>query len=152
MSHSSPPKNRRRALSSTLFYLLIPALLIALVVGAAIVLVGGEEEKEESAKSPFISPEAYVAEYMNGGSDHLLVDVRTVEEFESGHIPDAVNIPLQELDQRLSEIPTDQTVILYCRSGNRSAQAYDLLSNAGYSDMYDLGGIIDWTAKGLPVE
>lgn len=99
-----------------------------------------------------IAPAAYQAEFVNASQAHLLVDVRTPEEFAGGHIPGAVNIPLQELETRLAEIPTDSPVVLYCRSGNRSAQAAAILREAGYRRIYDLGGINAWQAQGLPVQ
>jgi len=99
-----------------------------------------------------IAPAAYQAEFVNAPQAHLLVDVRTPEEFSGGHIPGAVNIPLQELETRLTEIPADSPVVLYCRSGNRSAQAADILREAGYSRVYDLGGINAWQSQGLPVQ
>lgn len=99
-----------------------------------------------------ISPSEYVAEFSEAQTAHLLVDVRTPEEYASGHIAGSVNIPLQELQSRMSEIPTNQAVVLYCRSGNRSGQAANLLRDAGYTQIYDLGGIIDWAASGMPVQ
>lgn len=84
--------------------------------------------------------------------DHLLVDVRTPEEFASGHIPGAINISVQSLPDRLDEIPEDQTLVVYCRSGNRSATATVILVDAGYSPVHDLGGIQDWVSAGYPVE
>lgn len=94
------------------------------------------------------------SQYVNGFSEtpHLLVDVRTPEEFFSGHISGSVNIPLQVLNQRMDEIPRDIPVVLYCRSGNRSAEAARLLERAGYSRIYDLGGVIAWRAAGYPLQ
>lgn len=99
-----------------------------------------------------IAPAAYQTQFGDSAQDHLLVDVRTPEEFASGAIPGAVNIPLQELEQHLDEIPTGSPVVVYCRSGNRSAQASAILRKAGYSRIYDLGGIRAWQAAGLPVQ
>jgi rhodanese-related sulfurtransferase len=99
-----------------------------------------------------IAPATYQSQFVESSQAHLLVDVRTPEEFASGHIPGAVNIPLQELEGRLAEVPTDSPVVVYCRSGNRSAQAADLLQEAGYTQIYDLGGIAAWQAQGLPVQ
>ncbi|MBE2271938.1 MAG: rhodanese-like domain-containing protein [Anaerolinea sp.] len=97
-----------------------------------------------------ITPQQYQADFTS--REHLLIDVRTREEFASGHIAGAVNIPVEEIGSRLSEIPADETVVLYCRSGNRSAQASQILNQNGYSTVYDLGGVIAWTAAGLPLE
>lgn len=98
-----------------------------------------------------IIPADYVSRYSEANVSHLLVDVRTPEEYAEGHIANSVNIPLQELTSRLNEIPHDTPVILYCRSGNRSNQALNLLVGEGYANLYDMGGIIDWQAQGYPV-
>ena len=99
-----------------------------------------------------IKPKQYQSAFVQADTPHLLVDVRTPQEFESGYIEGAVNIPLQELAQRAGELPQDQPVVLYCRSGNRSSTAARMLSNAGYQQVYDLGGVQDWQAQGLPLQ
>jgi phage shock protein E len=105
-----------------------------------------------AAGHQLVSPADYKTRYMEDGTSHTLVDVRTVEEFKEGHIPGAINISLQELDKKLKRIPKDKPVIVYCRSGNRSSFAASQLLQAGYTEVYDLGGIIDWTRQGLPVK
>ena len=99
-----------------------------------------------------ISCSDYKSRFMDGKAPHLLVDVRTPDEFSSGYIPGAKNIALQEIGQKMNQIPKDKPVVIYCRSGNRSAHAAQMLMKAGYEDVYDLGGIIDWAAHGLPVK
>jgi len=78
--------------------------------------------------------------------DALLIDVRTEAEFKSGHIEGALLLPIDQLQAKLSELPKDKAtpLVVYCRSGNRSATAAQILLQAGYSQVYDLGGIIDW--------
>jgi phage shock protein E len=98
-----------------------------------------------------IAPQQYQQQF-TAEAPHQLIDVRTAEEFASGHIPGALNIPVQELEQRLGEVASDQPVVLYCRSGNRSAQAAQILGDAGYGQIYDLGGIAAWQQAGLPIE
>jgi rhodanese-related sulfurtransferase len=74
-----------------------------------------------------------------------IIDVREVHEFNRGHIPGAVNIPLSRLRSRLSEIPKDSPVYLYCLSGMRSKQAGRILSRYGYRHVAHLnGGITAW--------
>jgi phage shock protein E len=69
-----------------------------------------------------------------------VVDVRTPEEFASGHVPGAVNIPVQSLGARLSEVgPKHEPVVLYCRSGARSGSAASMLRNAGWAEVLDVG-------------
>lgn len=99
-----------------------------------------------------IAPAEYQDQFTTTTASHLLIDVRTAEEFASGHIQGAVNIPLDVLPSRLNEVPGDQPIVVYCRSGNRSAQATRILAQAGYNTIYDLGGINTWTAQGFPVE
>lgn len=99
-----------------------------------------------------ISPAGYQDQFTATTTSHLLIDVRTPEEFASGHIDGAVNIPVDALQSRLNEVPDDQPIVVYCRSGNRSATASQILSQAGYTHIYDLGGLNTWTAQGFPVE
>lgn len=74
----------------------------------------------------------------------LLLDVRTAEEYGAGHLAGAVNIPVQQLAERLSEVGTrERPVVVYCRSGGRSAQAASLLQRAGYQ-VCDLGPMSAW--------
>lgn len=74
-----------------------------------------------------------------------LVDVRTRSEFTEGHLPGALNLPVQDLERRLSELGAkDQPVVLYCRSGQRSARAARILKAAGFTAVHDLGSISNW--------
>ena len=75
----------------------------------------------------------------------MLVDVRTPQEFAAGHIEGARNIPVQELPSRLAELGThDQSIVVYCASGRRSARANELMQQAGYTKVYDLGAMSNW--------
>ena len=74
----------------------------------------------------------------------LLLDVRTPAEYREGHVPHALNLPVQELPARLHEVgPTERPIVVYCRSGGRSAQAARLLTRAGYS-VRDIGPMTAW--------
>lgn len=87
----------------------------------------------------------------NGG--YQILDVRTPEEYAEGYIAGSVLIPVSELEKRLDELEKELPVIVYCRSGNRSTQASEILKKAGFKEIYNvLGGITDWSAKGYPVE
>lgn len=99
-----------------------------------------------------LRPDEYTAQYVDVKTPHTLLDVRTAEEFGSGYIPSAVNISLQDLPQKLKRVSTAKPVVIYCRSGNRSATAARLLLEAGYKDVYDLGGVIEWQRQGLPIK
>lgn len=72
----------------------------------------------------------------------LVLDVRTPAEFQDGHYKGATNIPLQVLASRLGELGAkDKAVVVYCRSGNRSAQAARILKDAGFKDVTNAGGL-----------
>lgn len=74
-----------------------------------------------------------------------IIDVRTEEEFQTGHIPGAKLLSLQELEQRLEELDREQPYLLVCRSGNRSSQAQNLLRNNGFNETYNMDkGMNDW--------
>ena len=108
------------------------------------------EENIAIAEIKPISPEE-VYEIIKNDEDYLIVDVRTKEEYDSGHIEGALLLPVQELEGRLDELPIDKPLIVYCRSGNRSRSAATTLVENGFKQVYDMGGISDWTAKGYPV-
>lgn len=74
----------------------------------------------------------------------FLLDVRTPEEFAEGHVEGATNIPVDALAERLADVPKDHDVVVYCRSGGRSARAASLLREAGY-EVHDLGAMDAWT-------
>jgi len=82
----------------------------------------------------------------------IMLDVRTLEEYNQGHIKDAVLIPVQVLEARLSEVPKDKQVYVYCHSGTRSARAAKMLAKHGFSNIENvLGGIEAWKHAGYPV-
>jgi rhodanese-related sulfurtransferase len=73
----------------------------------------------------------------------VLLDVRTAEEFATGHLPGAKNIPVQELSARLRELPPKASVVVYCRSGGRSAAATQILWGRGH-DVLDIATMAAW--------
>lgn len=88
--------------------------------------------------------DATEAKAMMDREEVIVVDVRTEEEYAEGHLPSARNLPLDEINKANALLDKDAKVIVYCRSGARSAQAAQLLSEAGFTSVYDMGGIIDW--------
>jgi phage shock protein E len=83
----------------------------------------------------------------------FLVDVRTVEEWNEVRVPGVPLIPLDELDERLDEIPAGEEIVVICRSGNRSKQGREILIEAGFTQVASMqGGIKEWQAAGHPVE
>lgn len=85
-------------------------------------------------------------EMLEQQEDIIILDVRTKEEFEEGHIQGSILIPDYEIEEKAEQVLTDPsaTILVYCRSGRRSAEAAKTLAKLGYTDIYDFGGIIDW--------
>lgn len=88
------------------------------------------------------------------GKSVIILDVRPVEEYQRGHIPGALSIPLSQLKKRLDEIPRDCEVVAYCRGPYcvLSAEAMKILRNAGYQATRLKDGLPEWKGAGLPVE
>lgn len=124
----------------------------AAVLVIAVIVLWAISSSSVANAAQDISPSSYQSQFVSSSTAHLLLDVRTSEEFATGHVHGAVNIPVEELQDRLSEVSRDEPVVVYCHSGNRSAQAAQMLTQAGYTDVYDLGGVNDWTAQGFPLE
>lgn len=86
---------------------------------------------------------------METESGYCIVDVRRADEFASGHIPGAINVPNEEIGQEAPEALPDkaQLLLVYCRSGNRSKQASEKLAALGYTNVVEFGGILDWKGE-----
>lgn len=87
-----------------------------------------------------------IKERMDAGETIMIVDVRTKEEFDAGHIPGAILIPNETIGaSEPSELPNkDAVIVVYCRSGRRSMESANKLLKLGYKNIYDLGGIGNW--------
>lgn len=85
-------------------------------------------------------------ELMDKSENYIILDVRTKEEYDEVHIPDAILIPDTEIADRAEDELTDkeQLIFVYCRSGNRSKKASAILSQMGYTNIKEFGGIKDW--------
>lgn len=98
-----------------------------------------------------ISPQEVSKEvYEHGGQQ--LVDVRTLEEFNEGHLKNAQNICVtdDDFEENISKLDKDKPIYLYCRSGKRSARAADILKNLGFKEIYDMeGGYLNWESEKL---
>lgn len=132
---------------------LVPILVLAAgAIGMILIMLAtGPTQVPNGATLELVSPAAYQADFEPG--EHILLDVRTPEEFASGHIEGAINIPVEELAQRVAEVPTGQPVVVYCRTGNRSSSAARILANAGFNTVYDIqGGTVNWAREGLPLQ
>jgi adenylyltransferase/sulfurtransferase len=93
-----------------------------------------------------------VAARLDAGEDIYLLDVRNPDELEEhGMIAGAVNIPIDQLEARLSEVPRDKEIVTYCMRGGRASRAADILREAGYTEPIEYGGITAWKEAGKPV-
>ena len=122
--------------------------LIALVVCAVLFLAGCNAAETPEASYRQISTQEAVT-MMAEETDYIILDVRTQEEFASGHIPDAINIPNEVSGtEALPELPhKEQLILVYCRSGNRSKQASEKLVALGYTNIVEFGGINSWSGE-----
>ncbi len=75
-----------------------------------------------------------------------LIDVRMKEEFDEGHLPNAIHVPLNEIPKGLS-YPKEQPILVYCRSGHRSEEAKLFLDHMGYENVINIGGILDYEGE-----
>ncbi|TWX67771.1 rhodanese-like domain-containing protein [Colwellia demingiae] len=92
---------------------------------------------------------------MKNDKQVVVLDVRTVEEFEEGHIPNAVNIPHKELEARLAELTgaKNTQVVIYCRSGRRAEVAREVLVKNGFNELDHLSGDFnEWSSNNLPTK
>ena len=107
-------------------------------ISAASVSAGDHQITQEKAK-----------EMMKSDDGHIIVDVRRQDEYDSGHIPGAVLIPNESIGSEMPEgLPDkEQVILVYCRSGRRSKEASGKLADMGYVNVYEFGGIIDWTGE-----
>lgn len=85
-----------------------------------------------------------VKKKLENTDDVVLVDVRELDEWQSGHVPNAKHIPLGEIPYRLQELDPQKETIIICRSGNRSGRACEFLSAKGYKVVNMLGGMLQW--------
>ena len=83
---------------------------------------------------------------MDSGEEHIILDTREQDEFDEGHIPNAILIPYTEIENKAIELipDKDKLILVYCRSGRRSKIAAEALSKLGYTNVKEFGGIIDW--------
>jgi phage shock protein E len=130
-------------------YLIIILLLLStLALGC---LTNAPEEGGESIK--YIDIPVSEAKIKVDSGEYFILDVRTREEYEQGHIAGSVLIPNEVLLNRLDEVPRDKPILVYCRSGRRGAiSSQDLIDN-GFSEVYNMeGGIAAWQNAGYPVQ
>lgn len=131
------------------------SILMLIIIGFS--LTSGEAKKIEPtvvyAKGQYVKITSDQAvEMMEKEKNYVIVDVRTPEEYKEGHIPNAINIPLDTIDNYISQNvenlkDKNQLIMVYCRSGRRSAEAAKKLLAKGYMNVIDFGGINDWKGE-----
>jgi rhodanese-related sulfurtransferase len=138
-------------------------ILFSLLVGSSLAINGCDYITGEAVKTPAltqpqvvknITPEEANTMIMISSFPIHIIDVRTPEEYNSGHIENAVNVDFNSGNFRdeINRFNRDRTYIIYCRTGARSAGARDIMKELGFQKIYNMdGGITDWIAKGLPV-
>lgn len=124
--------------------ILLSVLLLALLCGCA---PQNEGEDEKMTYTQITVNKAI--EMMESESNYIILDVRTFEEYNERHIPGAICVPNESIGtEPIEELPQkDQLILVYCRSGRRSKEAAEKLAAMGYSNIYEFGGILDWTGE-----
>ena len=127
--------------------LLFAALAASLALLSGCALSKAKEDKADMTdKAAYQKISAEEAYEMMASQEVVVVDVRTREEYDGGHIENAVLVPNESIDSEMPEALPDKeaTLLVYCRSGRRSKDAAQKLLKLGYQSVYDFGGIIDW--------
>ena len=136
--------------------LMLLVLSVSLVIGA--VLTGGCVGKETETPVQIIEDitpqETFTLILENQDNpDFVIIDVRTPEEFAEGHIEDAINLDYysETFRDELNTLDKNKTYLIYCRSGKRSGDALDIITELNFGEVYNMsGGIIQWKAEGFP--
>ena len=114
---------------------------------AVMMLTACGQDKENDQGAVYVNITAEEAkQIMDKEEGYIILDVRTQEEYDQGHIPGAIVISHQEIAKKAEEVLTDkeQLILVYCRSGRRSKIAAEALVELGYTNIKEFGGIIDW--------
>ena len=117
------------------------------VLLAVMLLTACGQAKENDREAVYVNITAEEAkQIMDSEEGYIILDVRTREEHDQGHIPGAMLIPDTEIETKAEEVLTDkdQLLLVYCRSGRRSKLASEILVELGYTNIKEFGGIIDW--------
>ena len=120
---------------------------IILLLAVMILLTACGQTTENSREEVYMNITAAEAkQIMDSEEGYVILDVRTREEYDEGHIPGAILIPDFEIKAKAEGVMTDkdQLILVYCRSGRRSKLASEILVELGYTNIREFGGIIDW--------
>ena len=121
----------------------IVAVGVTLALTAAYFMFGGGQHYKSLTQEE-------AAKVMEGNPDCMVVDVRTETEYAGGHIPGAVNVPLDRIQaEDVADVLPDkhQVLLVYCYAGRRSVDAAKKLASMGYTSAYEFGGIVDWKGE-----
>ena len=114
---------------------------------AVMMLTACGQDKENDQGAVYVNITAEEAkQIMDSEEDYIILDVRTQDEYDQGHIPGAIVISHEEIAEKAEQVLTDkeQLILVYCRSGRRSKIAAEALVELGYTNIKEFGGIIDW--------
>jgi phage shock protein E len=129
--------------------------VLARCIGIALVFLASAPAPADSdtpAEAASIAPSELTAR-LDAGAAPVVIDVRTPEEYATGHIPGARNIPFDEIADRIAEVEAPHGVALYCMVGPRARKGESALLAKGYTSVLHLeGGLAAWQAAGYPVE
>jgi rhodanese-related sulfurtransferase len=138
-------KKQRKARKQNQLWIWVGLAFAAIAILAAVILL----VPKTSAATHISAAQAY-QEYQQGA---FFLDVRSQEEWDQAHIANSTLIPLDELQNRLSEIPKDRDIVVVCLTGHRSEEGMTILRNAGFSHASCMdGGLSAWKAAGYPLE
>jgi len=120
---------------------------IILILLAVMLLTACGQDKVNGQGAVYVNITAEEAkQIMDSEEGYIILDVRTQEEYDQGHIPGATQISHEEIAEKAEKVLTDkeQLILVYCRSGRRSKIAAEALVELGYTNIKEFGGIIDW--------
>ena len=128
--------------------ILIIIILTIIIIGVVCIMNRKKRNIENEVIIKHISMNDIV-QIMEENENYIILDVRTQAEYNQGHIPNAICIPNETIDENVvNKLPDkNQMILVYCRSGNRSRQAAEKLKKLGYTNLIEFGGIIDWKGE-----
>ena len=120
-------------------------LIFLLLAVMLLTACGQDKENDQGAVYMNITAEE-AKQIMDSEEGYIILDVRTQEEYDEGHVPGAIVISHEEITEKAEDVLTDkeQLILVYCRSGRRSKLAAEALVELGYTNIKEFGGIIDW--------
>lgn len=123
-------------------------ILIIILGGIFLMFNKGDNKTDNEVEIKYVSMDDII-QIMNENTNYIILDVRTIEEYNEGHIPNAICIPNESIGSDIvKELPNkEELILIYCRSGNRSKQAAEKLKKLGYTNLIEFGGIIDWKGE-----